>query len=192
MANVAVTFEMDPTYIPYERPPDPQTLWSVIPRGLRGFIVELGILAAKPNADTESLTLTGTLPANFAYIFSEIHLRLSQDRAADWQTVLSLNLQNWYQGFLGVSSTWNFVLGSTASIDLDARAMSAGPGARTPKGLMWAPRGTSGIQVRMNAANTNATVATAGTISAYINFWEFDLEQARKFAINSPIPTHSR
>ena len=193
MANVAVSIAMDPTYLPYERPSDPATLWTAIPRGLRGFIVELGILAAKPVNDTETLALTATLPANFAYVMAEISLRLSQDVASDWQASYTLNLQNWYQGFLGVSTNWNIFFdnnsGGTGAPDTRGNPFRQPV---IPTQPMWAPKGTSGILINITTKNLQAAVGAAGTISAYINFWEFDLEQVKKFPINTPIPTHAR
>ena len=193
MANVAVTIAMEPTYLPYERPPDPQTLWSAIPRGFRGLVAESEILAAKPVNDTETLALTGTLPANFAYIFADISLRLTQNRAFDWHNEYTLNLQNYYQGSVSLSSNWNFTFSNNAGgVAGDTRGAGFQSGYSYPKSIMWAPRGTAGILVNITCRNLGANAATAGNISAYINFWEFDLEQARKYPINAPFPTHSR
>lgn len=191
MANVDVTIAMDPTYQPYERPPDPATLWTAIPRGLRGFVVELGILTAKPVNDTETLALTATLPANFAYVFAEISLRLSQDRADDWRAEYTMNLQSWYQGLTGVSTSFTYPF-QVHGLSLDERANGHQSMDHCPRAPMWAPRGSSGILINITAANSKAAAAAAGTLSAYVNFWEFDLEQARKYPINAPIPTHSR
>ncbi len=190
MANVAVSIAMTPTYQPFERPPDPAVLWSVIPRGLRGFIVPLGTLTAKPVNDTETFSLTGTLESKFAYVLAEISLRLTQDRAQDWDAEYSLNLQNFYQGNVTLSQNWNF---DFLPFGLGSLALGNGPvPPRMPRAPMWAPKGTAGILIDITGFNAAAAVAAAGTISGYINFWEFDREQARKFPINTPFPTTSR
>ncbi len=190
MANVATTIAMDPTYQPFERPPDPSSLWSVIPRGLRGFIVRLGTLDAKPVNDTQTFVLNGTLGANFAYVLAEISIRLTQDRAADWDRSYTLNLQNFYQGGVTLSNSWSYPFRAAT---LGQVELINGPGTvRQPKAPMFSPVGAAGILVNINGFNPTATVATAGTISGYINFWEFDREQARKYPINAPFPTHSR
>jgi len=191
MANVAVAIAMQGTYQPFERPPDPAALWTAIPRGLRGFIVELDALAAKPVNDTETLSLTGTLGPGFAYVFAEISLNLTQDQAADWATEYSLNLQNFYQGNLTLGQTWNF---SFSPVGLGGQERGNGFASmdQSPRAVMFAPKNTSGIQINISTFNDVATVAAAGTVSAYINFWEFDLEQARKFPVNAPVPVHSR
>ncbi len=194
MATVATVLAMDPGYRPFERPPDPAVLWSAVPRGLRGFTVNSGTLDAKPVDDTQTLELTATLPANFAYVFAELSIQINQNQAANWIRQYSLNLQNWYQGFVGLSQTWVFgltthPLGGVLSPGGPDQGI---PSVGIPKAPMWAPAGTSGILISIQARNTNATVAAAGTINSYINFWEFDLEQVRKYPINTPLPTHAR
>lgn len=191
MANVAVAIAMTPTYLAYERPPDRQALWSAIPRGLRGFAVAVGELTAKPLNDTETIDLSGTLPGNFAYVFAEIGLTLRQDTMSDWDSEYTLNLQNYYQGNLAMSQSWNFDLALHGLIR-DARGAGHTALASTPRQPMWAPRGTSGILINISSFNAGAPVAATGTIDCYINFWEFDLEQVRKYPVNAPIPTHSR
>lgn len=192
MANVAVAIAMEPTYIAYERPPDQQALWSAIPRGLRGFVVETGTLTAKPLNDTETIVLSGTLPGNFAYVFAEIGLTLRQDTMSDWDSEYTLNLQNYYQGgHLGLSGNWNFDLAIFGLIG-DGRGAGHTATDPVPRAPMWAPRGTSGILIAISSFNSANPAAALGTIDCYINFWEFDLEQIRKYPINAPFPTHSR
>jgi len=192
MAIVATAIDMDPTYLAYERPPDIASLWTAIPRGLRGFIVEFGAIDAKPQGDQQTLTLSGTLPANFAYVFSEIGLSMRQQFVTNWSDSYTLNLQNFFQGgFVGMSLTWDFAFANVGAL---ADSIGSGQGSldTVPRAPMWAPRGTSGIQIVISTFNQNASAATAGNLSAFINFWEFDLEQVRKYPINAPIPIHSR
>lgn len=190
MANVATTIEMDPTYRPFERPPDPQALWSVVPRGLRGFVVPFSIIDAKPVNDTQTLTLNGQLPPNYAYIFAAIGMRIAQDRLRDWTDVYTMNLQSWYEGRTAISMSWNFSRGDSGLVINESTNES--PLRTVPNQPMWAPATSSGIQIIISTFNDAATVAGAGNVSFFMNFWEFDLEQVRKFPINTPFPTHSR
>lgn len=191
MANVAVAIAMVPTYLAYERPPDIVALWSAIPRGLRGFQVELDAVTAKPVNDTLTLALTGTLPTGFAYVFAEIALSVRGDTMSDWDSEYSLNLQNFHQGSLALAMNWSF---DFALMNLDSQTRGQGHTAidQTPRQPIFAARGASGIAIVINAFNSAAAVAAAGNVSAYITFWEFDLEQIRKYPINAPLPTHSR
>lgn len=191
MANVVTLIPMEPTYFPYERPPQPYALWTAIPRGLRGFIVDLQLLDAKPIGDTQTFSLTGTLPPGFAYVLSEISLTFIQDAGSFWEDNYVLNLQSFYQGSLSISMNWTLPL-SNSGFGNDTRQSGAGSHDHLPKAPMWAPRGTSGVQINISGINLNTVAATAGTISAFINFWEFDLEQIRKYPVNNPLPVHSR
>lgn len=191
MANVSVIFQMTAQYLPFERPPDPRTLWTAIPRGLRGFVVEDGTLPLKPVNDTETLHLQATLPGNFAYVFAGMSLSLRQDRAGDWFSKYTLSLTDYHQGSLVLRNSWNFEFTTSANLPVDRKCDGGGPD-RVPRQPMWAGRGSSGISIAIDTFNATATVATSGFVNCFINFWEFDLEQARKYPINTPIPTQSR
>lgn len=192
MAVVIETFAMEPTYLPFERPSDVETLWSSIPRGLRGFTTS-EVLPLKLINDVQVFELNATLPTGFAYVFAEIGVRLAQNRAFDWDGQYSLNLRNWYQGTTAGKIEMNWKL-DFPSFDRNLSQRVNGFTAldTLPKQPMWSPRGTTGIRLVISSFNSNSNAAVAGTIAAFINFWEFDLEQIRKFPINSPFPTHSR
>ncbi len=191
MANVSVVIAMDPIYRPFERPSDPEILWSSIPRGLRGFVVQSGVIPTKPLNDTMTFALTAVLPPNYAYIFSEVGLRLTQDTMGDWSKNYILNMSNWFQGISGMSMNWSF-----PRIDIgrnsDGSAMAPGARDHVPKSPMWAEKETAGININISIFNTGTPESAVGGFSAFINFWEFDLEQVRKFPVNAPVPTHSR
>ena len=191
MAVVTTTIVMTTTYRPFERPPDQVSLWTSIPRGLRGFVVEAGVLDAKPINDDQQLILTGILPSNFAFIFAEIGLWILVDVAAAWDSEYTLILQDFYQGRADVIQQWNF---DFASSNLQSTARGAGHTAiqQVPKQPMWNPRDTPGIDINISTFNGADPAGAAGTVWAYINFWEFDLEQAQKYAINAPSPVHMR
>jgi len=191
LVSTALTFVTD--YVPYERPPQPDTLWSAIPRGLLSGIVNAGTLDAKPVNDDQTLTCTMTLPPNFGYVMADSQLTVNQNRAGDWRDFCTLRLNNFYRGAPANVDAFdiNYVQGF---IDIGlfstARAMSViNPWPSFP---ILAVRVESPTIVVLSAHNAQDAVATAGTVDAFVSFWQFDLEQIRKFPINSPIPTHSR
>lgn len=191
MALVTTTINMTPTYQPFERPPDQVTLWSAIPRGLRGFVVAAGVLDVKPINDDQQLILLGTLPSNFAYVFAEIGLRILVDVAASWDSEYTLILQDYYQGRADVIQQWNFEF-SSSNLQSTARGQGHTAIGQTPRQPMWSPRDTDGIVINISTFNNGAPAGAAGTVWANINFWEFDLEQAKKHPINTPFPVHVR
>ncbi len=194
MALIIQTEVMKSSYVPYERPPQPYTLWSAIPRGLQSFIVDTQALDAILVGNGALLQLTATLPPNFGYVMVDANLTLAMEAAGtDWSTAFNLNLQNFYRADItlsvGLSGDWPQDLVSRAQ-DTSTRAMQRIQ--PWPSFPIVAPQGTSGILIVMSAFNNAGTARAAGTINSYISFWQFDLEQIRKFPINSPSPTHSR
>lgn len=197
MALDIQTIAMTGSYVPYERPPQDLTLWSAIPRGLQSFIVDTQVLDAKALNDDALLDLTATLPPNFGYVMNDLNFSLAQNRAADWDPILTLNLQNFYRAdvnlSVGMSHIWLSQLLLSDGFFGTRRSI-----ATTSNSLPWptfpiiGSEGTSGVLVNINASNGNDTAAITGTVNCYISFWQFDLEQIRKYPINSPIPTHAR
>ncbi len=183
---------MTASYVPYERPPQNLTLWSAIPRGLQSFIVDTQQLDLKAVNDVQQLNLTATLPPNFGYVMVDMNFSITQDRAVDWQANTNLNLQNYYRAPLnisvGVSTTWSQSL-LPGLTDSSRHYVKVQPFPAFP---IIGAQGTTGVLVVINGRNNQAAAAAVGTVNAFISFWQFDLEQIRKFPINSPTPTHPR
>jgi len=195
MADDIQNVAMLGSYQPYERPPQTLTLWSAIPRGLQSFIVATQALDAKALNDRAILNLNATLPPKFGYVMADVQVHITQDQAADWEDTCSLNLQNYYRASevesVALSSIY---LSSFRNVfQAEQRVMTRTEKASTfPSFPIIGTPGTSGVLIVLNMVNAQAAAAAIGTINAYISFWQFDLEQIRKFPINSPIPTHSR
>jgi len=193
MALVTTALALVRDYIPYERPPQPQTLWTAIPRGLQSGIVNNGTLDAKPLNDDSRLTCTMTLPPNFGYVMADANLTVTVDRAADWVDVCNVNLTNFYRGAPGNIANFSadyrqgFVLTLVGGAQ---RGMSVDQ--PWPSYPIVGLSGSQPIIVVLSATNSNNTAASAGTVFAFVSFWQFDLEQIRKYPINSPQPVHSR
>lgn len=195
MAIDTQTIAMTGSYVPYERPPQPLTLWSAIPRGIQSFIVPTAALDAKALNDSMILALTATLPPNFGYVMADIMVTIAQDEANDWNNVLIFNLQNFYRAppslSIGLSATWLANFSNQADGLLRALRGVESQGS-WPTFPLIGSEDTSGVQVRITITNPAAAATTAGTVNAFVSFWQFDLEQIRKYPINSPFPTHSR
>ncbi len=180
------------SYQPYERPPDPVALWSAIPRGLQTFFFTTA-LDAITVGNNALLNLNSTLPVNFGYVMADAAVTLSMVGAGnDWNRTFILTMNNFYRGppseAIPLVARWLQELDASDHIG-DAKSMKQlYPWPTYP---MVAPDVT-GISAVMSMFNNATTARAAGVLFGYISFWVFDLEQIRKYAINSPIPTHSR
>lgn len=196
MALVIQNVDMTPSYLPYERPPQNFTLWSAIPRGLQSFIVATGELDAKPLNDTFLLNLKATLPPNFAYVLQDLKLDVAVNTGFDWSVAMSLNLQNYYRApeilSVPLSSTWRGDFDIADALLSQTRTSRWRGNNPLPSFPIIGAKGTSGALITISASNKIAAAGAIGVINSYIAFWQFDLEQVRKYPINSPQPVHTR
>lgn len=192
MALVIQTEPAVGSFVPYERPPQPYTLWSAIPRGLQSFVVAGLALDAIVSPDTVLLNITALLPPNFAYVMHDLALTLAMANAAnEWTTTMNLNLQNFYRAPQSLALSGNWVQTMVAAAK-DGTTMSLSKVQPWPSFPMIGAEGTTGIQIVASTFNNAGATRAAGTIDFYISFWQFDLEQIRKFPINSPQPVQAR
>lgn len=194
MALVTQTELLTASYVPYERPPQPQTLWTAIPRGLTSFQFS-GQLDAKGIGDSALLKIVGILPANFGFVMNDLHWNIDVDVAADWNAKTSLKLRTFYRGETAVGLTGYWGHGTTVVVKNNTvRSLVASSNTEPwPSFPLVSDPGSPGIQWDFQAWNGDTVNAGAiGVLNFWISFWQFDLEQIRKYPINSPLPTHAR
>ncbi len=180
------------SFVPYERPPQPLTLWSAIPRGLQSFVVDGLALDAIGSGDDALLQITATLPPNFGYVMHDLNLTLSMGNAGiDWAATMNLNLQRFYRApqSLALNGNWTQSMVAPAQDGTTKNLSKVQPWPTFP---MIGTDTTTGILINVSTFNNAGTVRVAGTIQFWISFWQFDLEQIRKFPINSPQPVQAR
>ncbi len=194
MALVTQAVNATQLYVPYERPPQNQTLWSAIPRGLFSLVQSAVVLTTKPINDDFVLNISGTLPPNYGYVLESLHFSLAQNVAADWADTCLLNIQNFFRAEGGNGMNAN-IISATAVAD---RASTTRAITRTetstpyPTAPMVAPEGSSGVLTVFSAYNDQNPASVVGTFNYWLSFWQFDLEQIRKYPINSPLPVQAR
>ncbi len=181
---------------PLEKPPQIETMWSAVPRAVIHFIVDEDVLAAKAINDDEHLRISGALPAGFAYQFIQIACTLTQDVAKSWNNTPILRCVNWVPHGPG---TLHFpVRFHDADEFADASAVSPiqvlqmlDPGPHVfGRQLIFNPGFTASFSFL--AENETDPAGLAGTVSFLASFWEYDLTQATRFGINTPIPVQIR
>ncbi len=191
MALVIQTINAVESYVPYERPPQPVALWTAIPRGVVSFIVDSQVLDLKPINDTFQLNIAATLPPQFGYVMVDCNFTLqAASNLAVFDNSVNLNLQNFYRApqslSLALQGNWRQDFFIT-NLNSQLRVMQQTQ--EWPKEVLVAP-GTSGVLTNFTSTNQDAAATVAGTVNYYISFWQFDLEQIRKFPINSAVRTY--
>ncbi len=188
----AITYSS--TYQPLERPPDYLSLQSLIPRGIRRFFIDTAT-EAKPVNDEIEMFLTAVLPNNFAYLLRSVTYQISVDTASDWEGSVIIRMFNAIPGQPGsteaqsaltslVTPVATSVNSRTLRGDMLNLAMFTGP--------FWSPDTSTATTFRLAHFNTAAAVGAIGTVRSHVDFYEYDLVQAQRYYVNTPIPVMAR
>jgi len=155
-------------------------------------------LDAKPVNDDLRVNITGSLPAGFAYIMSSISYVLGVDRAADFDDTARFRIFNGLpQGILGNEQVAAFNLASYIpgqAIAIGQRILDfsrGGPREWFPQPLVRT-QGAAGMSFTLEVGNGADTVQAAGTQFFNCAFYQYELNQAVRFPLNSPFPTSIR
>ncbi len=180
---------MTGSYTPFERPPEAQTLHSLIPRGLRRFFLQR-VSSAKPINDDYQMLLTATLPDSFAYSISKFDFRWEADTASDIQLLAQTRLFNHIPGqplgsvqtmahpLLFFATDVNYV----TAVDPDLTQFIA---------PFWSTH-SGAVTWRLEARNFNDPAMAIGFFFCHVEFYEYDLVQAQRYWINTPVPVSIR
>ncbi len=179
---------------PFETPAQYRTMWGSIPRGFLHFALNGATLDAKPINDDQHLRISGVLPAGFAYQFVQIGMTIEQDVATSWDARPIMRMVNW---------TPNSTAGVHLVFVLEDADEFADVGAVSPVTVMRGlgesgshPLGSqiifrqdqAAISFSLLAVNETDPAGAAGTVDFLASFLEFDLTQATRFGIQSPLP----
>lgn len=181
------------SYQPYERPPQAATLWTAIPRGILHFTASRQ-LDAKMATDSALLTIPAVLEPNYGWVLAWLEFTIVQNRAGDWDDRTNLNLQNFYrQGETGLNANYRMRWLQSSKDGQTRCLVPTDVSSIIPTFPMLANEGTAGIAFNFTAWNNDVVnPTTVGTLDFIMAWWQFDLEQMRKFPINSPLPVQVR
>ncbi len=169
---------------------------TAVPRGLVRFDFETALLA-KPVNDSYDLQLTCSMPAGFAYVVSALSFEIAVDTATDFDAVCQGRVFN---GLANVPPS---------NTQFATFAMSNVPDtvANDPKRILnfslgslreWFPNpmvrsaAALGSSFILNYHNSAAAVQAAGLLSFHLNLYQYELNQAVRYPLNSPFPVGIR
>ncbi len=150
----------------------------------------------KPATDQITVVMTATLPGNFAYILRSFNIELTADTATDWEPSCVLTLSSHITGQGGVGQSENMTCdmlvmrapaGAVASMTI-----SRAPDLSNFAGPFWAAEGASNAVFVANMRNLESAAGAAAFVIAHVEFLEYDLTQAQRYYINTPVPVLAR
>lgn len=195
MATVTQNVSGIRTYQPFEGMSELQRMANGVPRGLVRFVTT-SALTAKPVNDVINLQITCSLPPAFAYVVSAINFMITVDTATDWNPTAR------FRAFDGMpnaapNNTQNAVFSmanyDNASVNDDRRILTfqfGGIREWFPNPVYAPPGGFPSLI--LNYDNAAAAVQAAGTMSFALTCYQYELNQAVRYPLNSPIPVGIR
>ncbi len=140
--------------------------------------------------DTYDLFLTATLPTGFAYILRSLVCRVAVDTASDWEDRAELLLTRGIPG-QGTSSQVMHVETTlfTPATGTARRALLARDSDLSSfVGPLWSTVPGLAAAFRIGMSNVAAAVGAAGIVDCHLEFFEYDLNQAQRYWVNTPSP----
>ena len=183
---------------PFETPPQYRTMWGAIPRGYLHFALDGATLSAKPVNDDQHLRISGVLPPGFAYQFMQLGMTLQQDVSNAWDPRPIMRMVNWTpNATAGVHLIFAFE-GADEFADASAvtpvRVVSGAASSNWPllgRQIIFR-QDQAAISFSFLAVNETDPAGAAGTIDFLASFLEYDLSQAVRFGIQTPVPVSIR
>jgi len=192
-----VTQTITPTrlFSPFEGMSEAQRLVSSVPRGMLRFFSDEAV-DAKPVNDDLLINITGSLPPSFAYVLSSMSYQIQVDRAVDFDALARFRIFNGLpNGVPGNEQVALFNFTSLSSgVGVQEKILEYSRGALRE----WYPQplvrtqGAAGISFTLRITNGNNTVQAAGTQFFNCAFYQYELNQAVRFPLNSPFPVGIR
>jgi len=193
VALVTSTLVLTRNYSPFEGMDEATRMRTSIPRGLLRFVSTTAV-AAKPVNDDLLVVGTGSLPPGFAYVISSMSWQIIVDRAADFHSTAFFRIFNGLPNGEVPNeqvSMFDFTDQSpTTAIKPNSRILEYSRGCLRewyPQPLVQT-KGAAGMSFTVQAFNANNTVQAAGTQFFNCAFYQYELNQAVRFPLNSPIP----
>ncbi len=183
-------------YTPFEGMTEAHRLVTSVPRGLIKFEAEIAS-TAKPINDDYQLNITGSLPGGFAHILSSLSFQIQADTSVGFEDAVRFRIFNGIPtGVTNNSQIALFELDSfiLKNVSNEQRILTYRLGSVRewfPQPL-WPRPGSNATSFTLDASNGADPAMAAGTILFHIAFYQYELNQAVRFPLNSPIPVGIR
>lgn len=187
MALITTTLNPLATPLPFIAPAPAIDLWNTpIPRGEIVFIESAAAITIAGVGDDQRLTINCNLPVGFGYVMAETNMMLTSSDAAQWEAVCGFRLRDENGG----NHRWTIHRRFEAS----ATVITIGGSGKNriyelvqndpPRKMVICNLAAPG-QLTVNVRNLTTNQA-AGTLDFFTRFYQYDLNQAFRYAVNTP------
>jgi len=170
--------------VPFIKPPDMQRMFTAMPRALVNSTLELSAIPAKPINDQQNVQVICVLPTQFAYRMISANIMVEQDVANAWGPGAELQLTGGIRGELSSFTAHHPMITATESFTFSTSVPQnhwTFPRGALPTYIIqgFGPGFAPIIDFRMT--NVSAPAGAAGSVSALVRWYEFDIEQVQMF-----------
>lgn len=191
MANVDLAFAPAPSTFPFDLSPVGGVLLpkTALPRARLIFQINDGAITAKAMGNTTTITVTMTLPRNFAYSFEYLTVQLSfATSTSDAATYEDIGMMQFISNDgVGAGRRAQLVsLGACADIAAAGSQVAYAPVNVFPSPIFNTRSVTPSLLFRISDLDAGATVA--GLMAVTCSVLQYDLEQVFSVGVNFPLP----
>lgn len=187
MALITTTLTPLATQLPFIAPAPSIELWETqVPRGEIVFVEQAAAITIAGVGDDQKLQINCDLPRGFAYVLVGSNMMITGADVAQWQNNASFRLRDSNDA---ASARWTIhqryqadstvmTIGATLNkvYELESKAVSK---------VILCNLSVPG-QLKIQVRNITTDQA-AGTVDFFARFFQYDLNQAFRWAVNSPV-----
>lgn len=189
MASITDSLTYTGSYTPFERPPESFTLSSLIPRGVRRFFLQEAT-TLKGTTDELRIHMDAVLPDSFAYAIRRFDAQIRATNIEEGELSAQLSLFNHIPGVpLGSEQYISIpMVGSQRAFGANEEQLTSAPADLSDfVSPCWSTQ-VGSITFRFDWMNKSAFIQGAGFCNSYVEFLEYDLVQAQRYWVNTPVP----
>ncbi len=180
------------------KPPDFLRQITAMPRAIVSFVINAGVISAKPTNDQAELIIGMSIDQSFAYRWVDMMWTLDTDNAFDWNNRAYLEITN------AIRNLGNFTLRHVVVCDdvfivpgaaeriMARTGVDPVPGMRYIIQVLPGAAAGSGPIITFKASNQTAAAGLAGTTNFYASLLEYDIEQVERYPVHNPLLTLDR
>jgi len=197
MANVLDGFVATFTRVPFIKPPDLQRMFTPIPRAIITFVVNQGVVSAKPTNDTQTVQVAADVPFQFAYRMIDSSLMIAQGAvggvpgAFQYTDGGELQITNAMRGQPLGTTTRHLLVGTNVHSFVTIVEQKFWRIERNPSLVVQSIASGVAAGLDWRVVNIDTVATAAGTLNFLCTMYEYDIEQVQMYPPLVPTLTYN-